>query len=258
MRIDIENLAFSYPGRSVLSGINISVKPFEITCLIGPNGSGKSTIVKCVESLLKPSKGRILLGGEDVGRMTKNDLAKKIGYVPQSSRLTFSTTVFEMILMGRKPYSSWRSSDSDIDIVVDTIQMMKLDEIAMNPFDQLSGGQQQRVLMARALAQQPCCLLLDEPTSALDIAHQLELMDLMIRHVKDKGISVLMVVHDLNLVARYADSVVMLKEGQIHAQGTPGEVFTKKNLADVYGVTAVIGMQGDKVTIVPVARENVS
>lgn len=133
--------------------------------------------------------------------------------------------------------------------------MLKLEDIALRQFNRLSGGQQQRVLMARALAQHPGALLLDEPTSALDIAHQLEIMEIITHFVREKALSVVMVVHDLNLAARYADSIVMLKDGRIHAQGKPEEVFTEANLSAVYDVEAVIGNQRDKITIIPVGRD---
>ena len=255
MRIDIRNLAFSYPGRKILHDINVTIKDSEIVCLVGPNGSGKSTIVKCIESLLVPDSGQILLDGQESRSMKRIDMAKKIGYVPQSSILTFSTTVFDIILMGRRPHSSWQSSIIDIDIVIDIIILMDLEDIALRQFNRLSGGQQQRVLIARALAQQPELLLLDEPTSALDIAHQLDIMDIISNFVNKKKISVVMVVHDLNLAARYADSIIMLKDGKIYAKGKPEDVFTEKNLSLVYDVEAVIGNQRDKVTIIPISRK---
>jgi len=256
MRIEIEDLFFSYGGRLVLNGINMVVNPSEITCVVGPNGSGKSTLVKCIESLLAPSRGRVLLGGEDVGRMKRGAIARRIGYVPQSFNLTFSTTVFDLVMMGRRPHVSWKSSARDIDIVIDALLQMRLEEIAMRSFQRLSGGQQQRVMMARALAQQPECLLLDEPTSALDIAHQLEFMDTVAHHARVKKLSVLMVVHDLNLAARYADSIVMMKGGRVFVQGEPEAVFTRENLAAVYDVNAVVGKQKGRVTVIPVAKES--
>jgi iron complex transport system ATP-binding protein len=255
MRIDIIDLVFSYSGRKVLHGINMTVDGSEITCLVGPNGSGKSTIVKCIESILVPDSGQVLLDGRESRHMKRNDIAKRIGYVPQSSDLAFSTTVFDLVLMGRRPYASWQSSMRDIDIVIDIITLMELEDIALRQFNHLSGGQQQRVLMARALAQHPGLLLLDEPTSALDIAHQLEIMDIITHFVKKKKISVVMVVHDLNLAARYADSIVMLKDGQIYARGKPEDVFTEENLSAVYDVEAVIGNHREKITIIPVARD---
>lgn len=258
MKIEIEDLSFSYGGRPVLNDITMEVLPWEVTCVVGPNGSGKSTLARCIESLLVPSAGRILLGGEDARRMKRKDIARRIGYVPQSFNLTFSTTVFDLVMMGRRPHVSWKSSARDIDIVIDSLMALGLEEIAMRSFHQLSGGQQQRVMMARALAQQPECLLLDEPTSALDIAHQLELMDTVSLHAREKGLSVLMVVHDLNLAARYADSIVMMKGGRVVVQGAPERVLTRENLVAVYGVNAAIGKEQGRVTVIPVAKACVS
>ncbi len=258
MKIDICNLVFSYPGKKILDGINVTMDDSEIVCLVGPNGSGKSTIVKCIESILVPDKGQIFLDGKESKRMKKIDLAKKIGYVPQSYNFTFSMTVFEIILMGRRPHYSWQSSIMDTDIVIDIIILMELEDIALRQFNLLSGGQQQRVLIARALAQHPELLLLDEPTSALDIAHQLEIMDIITKLVNEKNMSVVMVVHDLNLAARYADAIIMLKDGKIYAKGKPEQVFTKRNLSLVYDVEVKIGNHGDKVTITPIAKMKVS
>ncbi len=254
MRIDIRNFYFSYPGRKVLHDINLIIEDSEIVCVVGPNGSGKSTIVKCIESLLVPDSGQILLDGKESRNMKRIDMAKKIGYVPQSSNLTFSATVFDIVLMGRRPHASWQSSMIDIDIVIDILLLLELEDIALRQFNRLSGGQQQRVLIARAMAQHPELLLLDEPTSALDIAYQLDIMNIITNFVTKKNMSVVMVVHDLNLAARYADSIIMLKDGRIHARGKPEDVFTEANLSAVYDVEAVIGTQKEKVTIIPVAR----
>ncbi|VFQ46263.1 ABC transporter ATP-binding protein [Desulfoluna butyratoxydans] len=257
MRIDIENLSFSYGGRAVLNGIDMVAQPGEITCVVGPNGSGKSTLVKCIETLLIPSGGRVLLGGEDARSMQRVAIARRIGYVPQRFDLAFSTSVFDLVLMGRRPHVSWKSSARDMDIVIDTLVEMELESVAMRPFQLLSGGQQQRVMVARALAQQPECLLLDEPTSALDIAHQLALMDTVSEYAKNKGLSVLMVVHDLNLAARYADSIVMMKDGRVVVQGEPEGVLTRENLSGVFGVQALVGKQKGRATVIPVATERV-
>ena len=254
MKIDISNLFFSYPGRKVLHDINVTMNDSEIVCIVGPNGSGKSTIVKCIESLLIPDSGHIFLDGKESRRMKTIEIARKIGYVPQNSNLTFSTTVFDIVFMGRRPHYSWQSDIKDISIVIDIIILMELEDIALRQFNSLSGGQQQRVLIARALAQHPQLLLLDEPTSALDIAHQLDIMDILIDFVNKKNISVVMVLHDLNLAARYADSIIMLKDGEVYAKGKPEDVFTEENLSFVYDVEVAIGNLGDKVSIIPISR----
>lgn len=254
MKLKVENLHYSYSEKTVLRGINLELGETEITCIVGPNGSGKSTLVKCIDSLLIPANGEIFLGEKNIRTMSTRDIAKIIGYVPQSSRQIYSASVFETVMMGRKPHSSWHSSEEDIDMVLDILMQMELEEIALRDFNHLSGGQQQRVLIARALAQDPKILLLDEPTSALDIAHQLEVMEIIHNLVHSKRIAVLMVVHDLNLVSRYADRIIMLDDGKIHATGTVEETFTRENIRTVYGVEAAIATHKGKLSVIPIKR----
>lgn len=254
MILKVENLHYSYSEKVVLQGVELEIGETEITCIVGPNGSGKSTLVKCIDALLVPKVGNIFLRGEDIRTMSTLDIARNIGYVPQSSRQIYSATVFDTVLMGRKPHSSWHSSDEDIDIVLDILLQMELGDIALRDFNHLSGGQQQRVLIARALAQEPEILLLDEPTSALDICHQLEVMEIIHNLVHKKRIAALMVVHDLNLASRYADKIVMLNDGRIHSVGTAEETLTKENIEEVYGVEAIITTNVGKLSIIPIKR----
>ena len=254
MRINVENLHFSYSENSkVLHGIDLHVEESEIVCIVGPNGSGKSTLIKCMESLLKPKTGRVLLDGRYAGELTRMEIACMLGYVPQSTNQSFSTTVFDTVLMGRRPYSSWHSSEEDIDTVIELLSRMELEDIALHDFNHLSGGQQQRVLIARALAQDPKALLLDEPTSALDIAYQMEVMDIIKALVAEKQISVVMIVHDLNLASRYADRIVMLNKGKIVSEGSPEQVFTKRTLAEVYGIDAIVQKNDGIISVLPYA-----
>ena len=252
MKITARNLAFAYPGKPVLNGINFELGHSEIMCIVGPNGCGKSTLLKCIVSVLKPQKGEIMLNRMHINKMRRSEIAKLLGYVPQRADQVFSSSVFDSVLLGRTPYSSW--SDKDIDIVIDILTLMDLDAIALSEFNHLSEGQRQRVIIARALAQQPEALIFDEPTSALDIAHQLEVMDILTGLAGKKGISVIMVVHDLNLAARYADHVVMMKEGAIYSKGPVEEVLTRENIASVYGVDSLVGRHDGKISIVPVSR----
>lgn len=254
MKIKVEELYFSYPGKDVLTGVNLDLDETEIMCIVGPNGSGKSTLVKCIEGLQPPKAGKVYFDGVDSSELSRLDIARLIGYVPQSSNQLFSSTVFDTVMMGRKPHYSWRCSDEDIDIVADVLQLMELDDLAMNEYNNLSGGQQQRVLIARALAQQPQLLLLDEPTSALDIAHQLEVMEIIHDLVHRRNIAVLMVIHDLNLASRYADSILMLHGGVVFADGTADETLTEKNIASVYGVEANIHSHDGILSVTPVRR----
>jgi iron complex transport system ATP-binding protein len=256
MRIDVEQVSFSYSNADVLHDVSLQIVEEEIVCVVGPNGSGKSTLVKCIESLLIPKSGTVLFDGNDYRTMGRMEIARLLGYVPQSNNYFFSTTVFDTVLMGRRPYSSWQSGEHDIETVIDILTRMELEDIALRDFNQLSGGQQQRVLIARALAQEPKALILDEPTSALDIAHQLEVMDIIHSLVHEQRISVLMIVHDLNLAARYADRTILLKEGQVYAEGRPEEVFTVPNMADVYGIETSIQRNNGSISIYPVRRCN--
>ncbi|MCY1153155.1 MAG: ABC transporter ATP-binding protein [Sphaerochaetaceae bacterium] len=254
MKLLINNLKFSYPNKTILKNINCSLDESQIMCVVGPNGSGKSTLVKCIEGLLHFQEGSILLGNVDMRSMSAKEIAKNIGYVPQSTRQLFSSTVFDTILMGRKPYYSWAPSEEDLDLVIDVITKMDLENIAFEDFNKLSGGQQQRVLIARALAQQPKILLLDEPTSALDISHQLEVMEIIHELSHKNKIQVFMVIHDLNLAARYADKILMLKAGQIYAIGSANEVLTQNNIEEVYGVESKITICDDCLSVIPVKR----
>lgn len=254
MTVAATGIRFSFPGNEVLKGIDLHLHETQIVCIVGPNGSGKSTFVKCVEGLLVPSSGTVLLGEDDASTLSRAEIARRIGYVPQSSNPLFSMSVFDTVLMGRQPHFGWRCSDADIDIVADVLQMMELADLGMHNYSNLSGGQQQRVLIARALAQQPELLLLDEPTSALDIAHQLEVMDILKELTSTRGIGVIMVVHDLNLASRYADSVALLQDGRMYSVGAPEDVLTSSNIEAVYGVEAHIHRHDGLLSVTPVRR----
>jgi iron complex transport system ATP-binding protein len=247
-------LFFSYSDIDVLRGIDLQIDEAEILSIIGPNGSGKSTLIKCIDCLNLPRSGRVLLDGIDARKMGGNDVAKRLGYVPQSSSHTYSITVFDTVLMGRRPYSTWRGSRDDIDRVSQIIERMDLSKIALKDYNCLSGGQQQRVLIARALAQDPKALLLDEPTSALDIAHQLELMDIIHDLAEERGITVVMILHDLNLASKYADRIVLLDQGKVRAEGSARDVLTKDNMADVYGIEALVTETRGEISIQPICR----
>ncbi|MBI9109455.1 MAG: ABC transporter ATP-binding protein [Spirochaetales bacterium] len=254
MKVAVEELFYSYPGKDVLKGVTLGLVETEIICIVGPNGSGKSTLVKCVEGLQHPRSGRVLFDGVDAAKLSRVEIARLIGYVPQSSSQLFSASVFDTVMMGRKPHYSWRCSDEDVDIVSDILQMMELDDLAMDDYNNLSGGQQQRVLIARALAQEPQLLLLDEPTSALDISHQLEVMEIVHELVHSRKIGVMMVIHDLNLASRYADRIVMLHNGLVYAAGTAEDTLTEANIEEVYGVEADIHCHNGTLSVIPVRR----
>jgi len=255
VKISIQGLTFSYNSHKILDDLDVAVADSEVLSLVGPNGSGKTTLIKCIDRILKP-KGSILLDGKEIESMSRQDVAKLIGYVPQSSSTPLATTVFDTVLMGRRPHISWRVSDSDLGKVADVLERLHLEDLAMRDFAQLSGGQKQKVLIARALAQEPAVLLLDEPTSNLDMKHQLEVMETISSLVKEKRISAVMAIHDLNLAARFSDKLVMLKNGQVWAAGEPKSLLNEANICKVYGIEAVVMNALGRPYIVPLRSLN--
>ncbi len=236
LNLTINKLSFSYAGRSVLKDLNLSVNMGEVLSIVGPNGSGKSTFLKCVNRVLKVNQNTVFVDGNDVSKLDLKALSKILGYVPQSSSSAFPFTVFEMVLMGRKPYIGWSLSQKDTDIVAEVMDFIGIGAFADRPFNELSGGEQQKVIIARALAQQPQFLLLDEPTSSLDIRHQLEILCILKSLIQNKNCSVIMAMHDLNLATRFSDVMVLLKDGKVFAAGSPKEVLTEANITEVYRV----------------------
>ena len=252
MRLRIREMEFDYASRPVLRNVSMDFCSGEITAICGPNGVGKSTFIKCINRLLKP-KGTIRLEKHDLSKMSMRRVAKHMGYVPQRINNVFSITVFEMVLMGRRPHLGWNSGESDREKVTSILKLMDLEDYALTDFNRLSGGQQQKVIISRALAQEPDVLLLDEPTSNLDLRHQLEVMELIKGLVAEKGISVIMAVHDLNLASRYADKILMMKDGTIYGAGNSWEVLTAEGILSVYGVVAVVREESGKPYIVPIS-----
>lgn len=251
VKIDIRNLTFSYSNHKILDDVNLAVEHSEILSLVGPNGSGKTTLIKCIDRILR-AEGSIFLDGRDINNMSGQEIARIIGYVPQSSSSPLSTTVFDTVLMGRKPHISWQVADSDLEKVAEVLELLHLEDLGMRDFSQLSGGQKQKVLIARALAQEPAVLLLDEPTSNLDIKHQLEVMETVSSLIKEKKISAIMAIHDLNLAGRFSDRLAMIVKGKIYALGTPASLFSAENMAHVFGVEALVMNVSGSPHVVPI------
>ena len=256
MKIRVKGLEFSYNSIPALRDVTLDVHESEIVAIVGPNGSGKTTLLKCIDRILKPRKGTILIDGNDIEDFSQIEIAKMIGYVPQSVKQLFPATVFEVVLMGRRPYLGWRCSRKDLEKVFDILKLMEIEEIALRDFNELSGGQQQKVLIARALAQEPEVLLLDEPTANLDIRHQIEVMKMIRSIVKEKGITAIIAIHDLNLASRYADRIVMMKDGEIFAVGSPDKVLTPANIEEVYGVRVEVIKLDGIICVVPLDSLN--
>ncbi|MEA1894868.1 MAG: ABC transporter ATP-binding protein [Euryarchaeota archaeon] len=252
MRLQIRDLSFSYGSTPILKGISMELGSSDVLGIVGPNGAGKSTLIRCIDRILIPQHGTVLLDGQEMKQMSSMEIAKKVGYVPQIISNTFPATVFDTVLMGRRPHLGWRSSEEDIDVVLEVLAMLKIKYLAMRDFNEISGGQQQKVLIARALAQDAEILLLDEPTSNLDIRHQLEVMEILTKLVKKKGLSVMMAIHDLNLASRYSDRIIMLNGGGIRDVGDPVSVLTAENIQSVYGVEVIVKHEADKPYIIPI------
>ncbi len=251
VKIRIRGLEFSYNSIPALKDVTIDIHESEIVAIVGPNGSGKSTLLKCIDRILKPQKGGILINGKDVKDFSQIEIARTVGYVPQSVKQFFPATVFEVVLMGRRPYLGWRCSKRDIEKVFEVLKILNIENIAMRDFNELSGGQQQKVLIARALVQEPEILLLDEPTANLDIKHQLEVMEIIKRIVRMNGITAIIAIHDLNLASKYADRIVMMKDGKVFAIGSPEEVLTSANIESVYDVKVRIIRFNGKLYVIP-------
>ncbi|MEM4278951.1 MAG: ABC transporter ATP-binding protein [Archaeoglobaceae archaeon] len=246
--LEVESLTYSYGKRDVLKDIAFSLERGEMLFIIGPNGSGKTTLLKCLNGILKP-KGSIYVEKINLNKLNPLEIAKKMGYVPQRGEISF-LTVFDAILLGRKPHIKWEASEKDVKIVEETIKMLKIEHLALRKLNELSGGELQLVLIARALAQQPRYLLLDEPTNNLDIKNQIEVMRLVKTAVKDKGISAIVTVHDINLALNYAEKILVLKEGKIFAFGGR-EVVNEELLCAVYGIKAEIVKYDGRVFVIP-------
>lgn len=252
VKLKVKDVEFSYASVHVLKNVCIELAASEMLGVVGPNGAGKSTLIRCIDRILQPRKGSILLDGRDIKDMRLMELAKKMGYIPQSTSQVFPATVFDTVLMGRRPHIGWRSSEKDTEKVLKTLQMLNIEELAMRDINELSGGQQQKVFIARALTQEPDVLLLDEPTSNLDIKHQLEVMEIIKSIVREKEISAIMAIHDLNLASRYADRIIMMTDGEIFSAGDSVSVLTPESIKRVYCVEAEVHNIHGRPYIVPI------
>ncbi|UWG98495.1 ABC transporter ATP-binding protein [Dehalobacter sp. DCM] len=250
MILSVKGLAFNYPSRKVLQDINFSVAKGDFLAILGVNGAGKSTLLKCLNNVLGPHSGTVLIREEDTGKLSRRELAKRVGYVAQRQE-GVCTTVFDAVLLGRKPYIQWEASPNDLEVTRKALKSLDLEEYALRYLNELSGGEQQKVVIARALAQEPELLLLDEPTSSLDLKNQLEVARIIRNVVQDKQMCAVVTMHDLNLAIRYANKFLLLKNGVIFAAGGL-EVMTPKNIESVYAVPVTIKEIEDIPVVVPV------
>jgi len=252
VNLKVKDVEFSYESVRVLKAVSLELAASEVLGVVGPNGAGKSTLIRCIDRILKPQHGTILLDGQDINALHMTELAKRMGYIPQTTSQVFPATVFDTVLMGRRPHIGWRSNEVDTEKVLETLKLLNIEDLAMRDINELSGGQQQKVFIARAVTQEPEILLLDEPTSNLDIRHQLEVLDTLRNIVTERGISAIMAIHDLNLAARYTDSILMMNGGSVFAVGDPSSVLTTENITHAYGVEVEVNIHRGKPYILPI------
>ena len=250
MTLEIRGLEFGYGDDLVLNGVDLTVENGELVGLLGPNGSGKSTLLECCNRILEPDAGSVSIDGDRVADLGRNETARRIGYVPQSERSAFPATVFDTILMGRRPHSGWTPSEDDRMVVARVIDALDLSAFATRTVDELSGGQRQKVRLGRALVQETSVLLLDEPTAGLDLKHQLSVLDHLREHVDATSVSGLVAMHDLNLASRYCDRVALLSGGTVTVAGDPDDL-TAETIESVYDVEVTIARAADRRLVVP-------
>jgi iron complex transport system ATP-binding protein len=240
MTLTAERLSLTYGERTVVKSLNLTIPNGKVTVLIGRNGSGKSTILKALGRLLKPSSGHVVLDGKAIDQMESRALARQLAILPQGPIAPEGLTVEELVKQGRFPHQNWLgiASKEDREAVERALAAMQLTELRERPLQALSGGQRQRAWIAMSLAQETPILLLDEPTTYLDVAHQLEVLELVAELNRRDGRTVVMVLHDLNQAARYADHLVAISFGQVVAEGAPKELLTPELIRRVFGVDA--------------------
>ena len=258
VRLAAESLRLAYDERVVVHDVDLALTDGSFTAIVGPNGCGKSTLLKALGRLLRPTSGQVLLDGRSIAKTSTRDVARVLGLLPQTPLAPDGLTVADLVARGRHPHQSWlrQWSSDDEAVVTEALTWTDMADLADAPVDALSGGQRQRAWISMALAQGTDLLLLDEPTTYLDLAHQIDVLELVARLHAERGRTVAVVLHDLNLAARYAQRLVAMKDGVLVASGTPGEVLTEALLADVFDLEARV--LPDPVTgtpmVVPVRR----
>ncbi|MCX6085099.1 MAG: ABC transporter ATP-binding protein [Caldiserica bacterium] len=250
--VDIQDLGFAYGDAEVLHGLTMAIGPREVFAIVGPNAAGKTTLLRCVERLLTPKTGTILIDGRDLKTLSARDVSRRAASVPQSHTPAFPYTVQDIVLMGRNPHLGTASQPGPHDVAVaqEAMDELGIRAIALRPYTQLSGGQLQLVLLARALAQEAQVLLLDEPTAHLDFRNRHVVLSTIRDLAVRLGLTVIMTVHDPNDAMQYADRVGLVSDGILIALGTPDEVLTAENLGRLYGMLIEVLTDGNRRVIV--------
>ena len=241
MALDVISLNFSYGEKSDLRDISLHLGGGQVLGIVGPNGSGKTTLIRCITRILEPSSGEVILDGEDLSGLTRTEIAKRIGFVPQTAYIDqMPPSVYEVVLMGRLPYIAWNYTERDRKIAWEAMRDMNVAEYASRPFNKLSSGQAQRVLVARAIAQGARLIMLDEPTSNLDIRYQIDVLETIRSTVKGRGFMACLIIHDLDLAMRFCDEILMIDDGEVVDFGPSMDVLTPENIAKVFGIECVV------------------
>jgi iron complex transport system ATP-binding protein len=240
VRLAAEAVRLAYDERVVVHDVDLALTEGSFTAIVGPNGCGKSTLLKALGRLLRPTSGQVLLDGRAIAKTSTRDVARVLGLLPQTPIAPDGLTVADLVARGRHPHQSWlrQWSRDDEQAVAEALTWTDMTELADRPVEALSGGQRQRAWISMALAQGTDLLLLDEPTTYLDLAHQIDVLELVARLHAERGRTIVVVLHDLNLAARYAQRLVAMRDGVLVASGTPAEVLTEELMAEVFELEA--------------------
>lgn len=242
MKLNVSSLFFSYGEGNAVDDVSFDAEQGEVIGIIGQNGCGKTTLLKCINTLLRPSGGTVMIEDVNVLSMPRKEVARNIGVVSQHSTIIFPYNVLDMVMMGRYPAKNSLETynSKDLDIVKRSMAETGVEGFAERTIDELSGGERQRVLIARALAQEPKIMLLDEPTLHLDVNHQFDLMELIRRLATERNMLVIIVTHDIMLAARFCDRLIMMEHGKIVSSGMTKDVLTEDNLSKVFEIEAKV------------------
>jgi len=240
--LKINNLSGGYHKQRIINNVSLEIKKGDFMGIIGPNASGKTTLLRLMSRVLIPQEGNVILEDKDINQMSLKELCCKVAFVPQDTMINFSFTVFEIVLMGRIPHLKRMQLETRQDFAIAQKSLLMTDTTYLKEkgIDMLSSGERQRVIIAKALTQEPVLLFLDEPTAHLDIGHQIQILDLLKKLNRDNGLTIVMVLHDLNLASEYCNRIVLLNEGRVFKQGAPLEVLTYQNIEAVYKTIVVL------------------
>jgi iron complex transport system ATP-binding protein len=250
--VKADDVHFSYGGKETLKGVTFEARAGEFIGLIGPNGSGKTTLMRCINALLRPQQGTILVDGRDVSKLKPKEVARICANVPADCNENFNLSVQELVFLGRYPHvdGMWWESKRDETVVLETMRKFELEHLAHRRLTELSSGEKARALLAKAVVQAPKILLADEPSAHLDLRYKLEVME-RLQELSRQGVCVITASHDMNLTSKYCDRVMMLGQGKMVALGPPAEVITAERIRDIYGVEVSIFHDGDEIFAIP-------